>query len=63
MSACREGLHQRRWVNMLAVYVGIGFVATELSLFLICRPLSNYWAVPTPNCTLFLYITVRDGLY
>ena len=47
----REGLHQRRWVNILAVYVGIGFVATELSLFLICRPLSNYWAVPTPNCT------------
>ena len=46
----REGLRQRRWINYLAIYVGLGFVATELSLFLICRPLSNYWAVPTPDC-------------
>ena len=46
----REGLRQRRYVNYLAIYVGLGFVATELSLFLICRPLSNYWAVPTPDC-------------
>ena len=44
----REGLRQRKWVNYLAVYVALGFVANELSLFLICRPLSNYWAVPTP---------------
>lgn len=46
----REGLKQRKWVNYLAIYVVLGFVATELSLFLICRPLSNYWAVPTPDC-------------
>lgn len=45
-----EGLHQRRWINWLAIYVGLGFIATELTLFLICRPLSNYWAVPTSNC-------------
>lgn len=45
-----EGLRQRKWINYIAIYVAIGFVATELSLFLICRPLSNYWAVPTPNC-------------
>lgn len=43
-----EGLRQRKWVTYLAVYVAIGFVGNELSLFLICRPLSNYWAVPTP---------------
>lgn len=48
-----EGLRQRLWINLLAIYVGLGFIATELSLFLICRPLSNYWAVPTPNCMFF----------
>jgi hypothetical protein len=45
-----EGLKQRKWINWIAIYVAIGFVATELSLFLICRPLSQYWAVPTDNC-------------
>jgi hypothetical protein len=49
-SRITEGLKQRRWINYIAIYVGIGFVATELSLFLICRPLSDYWAVPTSNC-------------
>ncbi|OJK04472.1 uncharacterized protein BO95DRAFT_352671 [Aspergillus brunneoviolaceus CBS 621.78] len=43
-----EGLRQRKWVNYLSIYVALGFVATELSLFLICRPIHNYWAVPTP---------------
>lgn len=45
-----EGLRQRKWINYIAIYVAIGFVVSELTLFLICRPLSNYWAVPTPNC-------------
>jgi hypothetical protein len=45
-----EGLRQRKWINYIAIYVVLGFVATELSLFLICRPITNYWAVPTPNC-------------
>ena len=44
-----EGLRQRKWINYIAIYVALGFVATELSLFLICRPITNYWAVPTPN--------------
>lgn len=45
-----EGLRQRKWINYIAVYVALGFVATELSLFLICRPITEYWAVPTDNC-------------
>ena len=36
-------------IHYLAVYIACGFIATELSLFLICRPITNYWAVPTPN--------------
>ena len=47
-----NGLWQRRLVNYCAIYVAIGFAVSELSLFLLCRPLSNYWAVPTPNCKL-----------
>ncbi|GLI81175.1 hypothetical protein PoHVEF18_009547 [Penicillium ochrochloron] len=48
-SRITEGLKQRKWINYIAIYVAIGFVATELSLFLICRPITNYWAVPTPD--------------
>ncbi|KAI9932133.1 hypothetical protein AWENTII_010462 [Aspergillus wentii] len=58
-----EGLRQRRWINYVAVYVGVGFVAVELSLFLICRPLTNYWAVPTPNyqCSSYQYYEIVQG--
>ncbi|KAF4761612.1 hypothetical protein HAV15_005198 [Penicillium sp. str.  len=51
-----EGLKQKRWINYVAIYVLLGFVATELSLFLLCRPLSHYWAVvPTPEYQCFSY--------
>ncbi|KAL2824122.1 hypothetical protein BDW59DRAFT_147865 [Aspergillus cavernicola] len=58
-----EGLAQRKWVNYLAIYVAIGFVVAELSLFLICRPLTNYWAVPTPNaqCSTFQHYEIIQG--
>ncbi|KAL4940385.1 hypothetical protein BDV06DRAFT_196828 [Aspergillus oleicola] len=62
-SRITEGLPQRKWVNYLAIYIAFGFVAVELSLFLICRPLSNYWAVPTPNaqCSTFQYYEIIQG--
>ncbi|EED22180.1 conserved hypothetical protein [Talaromyces stipitatus ATCC 10500] len=44
-----DGLAQKRLINYCAIYVGLGFVAVELALFLSCIPLQNYWAVPTPN--------------
>ncbi|PLB48235.1 hypothetical protein P170DRAFT_437902 [Aspergillus steynii IBT 23096] len=58
-----EGLRQRKWVNYLAIYIALGFVAVELSLFLICRPLQNYWAVPTPNeqCSTYQYYEIIQG--
>ncbi|RHZ64606.1 uncharacterized protein CDV56_109323 [Aspergillus thermomutatus] len=58
-----EGLKARKWVNYLSIYVGLGFVAVELSLFLICRPLSNYWAVPTPDyqCSSYQYYEIVQG--
>lgn len=58
-----EGLKQRRWINYIAIYVALGFVATELSLFLICRPLTDYWAVPTANyqCSSYQYYEIVQG--
>lgn len=31
---------------MLLIWVGCGFIGTELCLFLACRPFVQYWAVP-----------------
>ncbi|CAI7599616.1 unnamed protein product [Penicillium glandicola] len=59
-----EGLKQKRWINYVAIYVGLGFVATELSLFLMCRPLTDYWAVdPEPDyqCSSYQYYEVVQG--
>ncbi|KAJ5126631.1 hypothetical protein N7448_007410 [Penicillium atrosanguineum] len=58
-----EGLKQRKWINWIAIYVAVGFVVTELSLFLICRPLNQYWAVPTDNyqCSSYQYYEIVQG--
>ncbi|OJJ45575.1 hypothetical protein ASPZODRAFT_17024 [Penicilliopsis zonata CBS 506.65] len=60
-----EGLHQRRWINWCSIYVACGFVGTELSLFLICRPLSQYWAVPASNtqCSTYQYYEIVQGCF
>ena len=44
-----EGLRQRQYFNWLAVFIGAGFIGSELALFTICRPLNQYWAVPTSD--------------
>ncbi|KAJ5883502.1 uncharacterized protein N7473_010388 [Penicillium subrubescens] len=64
-SRITEGLKQRKWINYIAIYVAIGFVATELSLFLICRPITNYWAVPTPDdqCSSYQYYEIVQGSF
>ncbi|KAJ5204943.1 uncharacterized protein N7498_005822 [Penicillium cinerascens] len=60
-----EGLKQRKWINYIAVYVGLGFLATELSLFLMCRPLTNYWAVPSYDyqCSSYQYYEIVQGCF
>ena len=45
-----EGLRQRKMLNGVIVWVCCGFLGDELALFLICRPLSQYWAVPPADC-------------
>ncbi|PGH00654.1 hypothetical protein AJ80_09145 [Polytolypa hystricis UAMH7299] len=58
-----NGLQQQRLINYCAIYVALTFVASELTLFLICRPLSNYWAVPTPDyqCSSYQHYEIIQG--
>ena len=44
-----EGLRVRKLLNALIIWTVCAFVGDELALFLICRPLSQYWAVPPIN--------------
>lgn len=48
-----QGTPQQRLVKYLAIYVAVGWVATEIAFFTSCRPFNGYWAVPPPNpeCT------------
>ncbi|KAF3482273.1 uncharacterized protein GIQ15_05032 [Arthroderma uncinatum] len=59
-----EGLRQQRLVKYLTIWVALGFVGSELALFLICRPLPNYWAVPTPDyqCSSYQYYEIIQGI-
>ncbi|OAX83896.1 hypothetical protein ACJ72_01742 [Emergomyces africanus] len=58
-----NGLSQRKLVNYCAIYTGVSFVGTELALFLICRPITDHWAVPTPNyqCSSYQYYEIING--
>ena len=46
-------LRQKKFIKYIAIYVACGWVATEMTFFLACRPFNGYWAVPPPNpqCT------------
>ncbi|PNS21794.1 hypothetical protein CAC42_392 [Sphaceloma murrayae] len=44
------GRKERVWLVALSVYTAVTFVLMEvLYLGVWCRPITNYWAVPTPN--------------
>jgi hypothetical protein len=43
------GLHAKRVVYGVAIYVGAGFIACEFAFFFACRPFTGYWAVPPSN--------------
>lgn len=45
-----KGRRERVWLVALSIYTGVTFVIMEiLYLGVWCRPITNYWAVPTPN--------------
>ncbi|EQB47680.1 hypothetical protein CGLO_13148 [Colletotrichum gloeosporioides Cg-14] len=48
-------LSTRRLVRWLALYVVIGWAATQITMFSACHPFTDYWAVPpsNPQCATF----------
>src|SRR5436305_1337919 len=59
------GLKQHMAVKVLAVYVIMGWVATELAFFFACRPFNGYWAVPPPNpqCTTLQHYAITQAVF
>jgi hypothetical protein len=47
------------------VYVTLGFIATELPLFIVCRPFSQYWALPVANhqCSTYHTYTIIQTVF
>jgi hypothetical protein len=43
------GLQVQRMVFYLSIYVGVGWVATEIAFFTACTPFTGYWAMPPPD--------------
>ncbi|KFX88258.1 hypothetical protein V495_05483 [Pseudogymnoascus sp. VKM F-4514 (FW-929)] len=58
-----EGLSQRKWVKYVSFYTALSFVGSELALFLICRPIQQYWAVPAanPQCSNYQFFEIIQG--
>ncbi|TKX23574.1 hypothetical protein C1H76_4086 [Elsinoe australis] len=50
-----SGLKQERYILGVGIWVGLGFVATVLALFINCRPFSGYWSVPAIDSQCWSY--------
>lgn len=59
------GLTAQRLVKYLAIYVAIGWCATETAFFTACRPFNGYWAMPPPDpqCTTLQYYAIVQGCF
>ncbi|KAK2607039.1 hypothetical protein N8I77_005748 [Diaporthe amygdali] len=59
------GLRDQRVVRYLAVYVFIGWLATEIAFFTACRPFEGYWGVPPPDpqCTTLEHYAIVQGCF
>lgn len=49
----------------LAIYVAVGYVATQIGIFTFCRPFQGYWAVPPPDaqCTTLQYYAINQACW
>ncbi|OAL23369.1 hypothetical protein AYO22_06419 [Fonsecaea multimorphosa] len=56
---------QRRLLWAVVAWVCCAFVGDELALFTICRPLSQYWAVPPQNsqCSTYQYYQIVNAVF
>jgi hypothetical protein len=59
------GLREERAVKAVAVYVVIGWTATELAFFLACRPFYGYWAMPppSPQCSTLQHYAMTQAVF
>ncbi|ORY04034.1 hypothetical protein BCR34DRAFT_617622 [Clohesyomyces aquaticus] len=55
----------RPWVNYLAIYVGVGWVAVETAFFTTCRPFKGYWGMPPPDpqCTTLVHYAIVQCIF
>ncbi|KAK5072258.1 hypothetical protein LTR70_010510 [Exophiala xenobiotica] len=60
-----DGLMQRKILNGVIVWVVLSFVGDEIALLTICRPLSQYWAVPVsnPQCASYQYYQIVNAVF
>ncbi|KGO75881.1 hypothetical protein PITC_033270 [Penicillium italicum] len=60
-----SNLKQHRWVKACAVYTVLGWLATELTLFLNCHPVSGYWTLPPPQreCATYFNFEVVQAVF
>jgi hypothetical protein len=59
------GLTAQRLVKYLAIYVAIGWCASEIAFFTACRPFNGYWAMPPPDpqCTTLQHYALVQGCF
>ncbi|KAH9886372.1 hypothetical protein F4778DRAFT_479071 [Xylariomycetidae sp. FL2044] len=59
------GLMQRKAVFYLAVYVAMGWMASEITFFTACIPFEGYWGMPPPNpqCTTLQHYAIVTGCF
>ncbi|KAL8853744.1 MAG: hypothetical protein Q9221_001387 [Calogaya cf. arnoldii] len=60
-----QGLKQLKIINILSIYVIIGFVAVQIGLFTNCRPFTRYWSVPpvTEQCWSYYNYEIVEGCF
>jgi hypothetical protein len=58
-------LPHQRLIRMITAYSAFGFMGTELTWFLNCRPLSGYWALPVsdPQCATYTRYVIVQAVF
>jgi hypothetical protein len=64
-SRLTDGTKLVHFVNYLAVYVCVGYAATQIAFFAACTPFRGYWAVPPPNpqCTTLQHYAIVQACF
>jgi hypothetical protein len=59
------GTQIQKMVIYLAIYVFIGWAATEIAFFTACRPFYGYWAMPPPDpqCTTLQHYAIVQACF